>query len=193
MNKLLLLFLLPLFAFGFSATNLPTYINVQAVQPMDGLNLASTLDNDTYVVTNGHCAMHVTFNSEPTQLPRMCFRYFGPRVSEIVQPDTSTYPTNTNLDGYFSYTFYCPAPGLPEGTRVCFRRQVYFGGPPGSSFGLDCSGIAVIDVANGVIWLPKSNTVHRLFDADFNPVDDTFKGGFNSMPPALMMLSAPTE
>lgn len=193
MNKLLLLVLFPLLSFAFPATNLPTFIVADSFQPMTGANLNASLDNQVLVVTNGMARFDVTFNTEPTQSPRGCFWFFGGSVNTVVLPESSTYPTNSNTDGYFSYTMYGPAPELPEGTRIYFRKQMYFGGPPDSGLGLDCSGIAVYDPDTGLIWLPKSNCVHRLMDSDGNAVSETFRGGFNAVAPAMSLMSTPTE
>lgn len=190
MNKLVLLLLLPFSAVAFSVTNLPGFGFVESVQPMDGANLNFVVAS-VPSPTNTVAVFRVTFNSEPLQLPRMCFLMDGAGVYTIVDPFASTFPTNSATDGYWSYLFYCDKPVFPENARMLCRRQGYFGGPPESGRGLDCAGFAFYDPLAGAVWVSVTNDVFRLWDANSNSVLQTVKNGLFVRRPVMSLMVEP--
>lgn len=192
MKKLLFATLFPLFCSAFSSTNLPAFVAVESVQPMTGQNLTFTVDT-FQLHTNGTCSITATFNTEPTQPPRMVFAFCGAEISTTIEPLSSTYPTNSNTGDYFTYVFRCPDPSLPVNSRLLIRAQGYFGGPVGSAYGLDCAGIAHIDWANNQIWLPIESDIFRFGDYDGNDVSVQVLGGQFQRPAMSASMSAPEE
>ena len=190
MIKTTLLFWLPLSALAFSVTNLPAFVGVESVQPLSGNNLTFTVDSYG-PGTNGSCTIVATFNTEPTQTPRMIFTICGPSVNLTLEPVATTYPTNSNTGDYFTYSFICNQPTLPPLTRLWVRKQGYFGGPVGSPYGLDCAGIAHIDWANNLIWLPIESDTFRFGGALGADYILNVKGG-HFQRPAMSAMSAET-
>lgn len=192
MNKLVLLALFPLIAAAFSVTNLPSLVAVESVQPMDSLNITFKVDGPP-IFTNGTATLFVEFNTEPTQIPRMVFQFCGNGIAQLQESTSSSYPTNSSASGHYRYSFTFADPQLPDNSRLLVREQGYFGGPVGSSFGLDCAGIAHIDWASGLIWLPLEDELFRFGDYDGNDIELHVLGGQFQRPQAMRAMALTPE